>query len=810
LALSKIYAFQKHLFLIVAIAVQAAQCFGQKGLSGQQNGVGQSLIATLDSLNAKANNYFSVHPDEKIYIHFDRTLYLKGEDCWYKAYVTDAGLGPTTISSVLYVDWINPSGKVINHKRLKIQEGGAFGDFSIDSTLEAGTYVVRAYTNWMRNYDHELFFSRQIQVIDPELAYNGTIRTTESSPIDLQFFPEGGTLIAGIKTTIAYKAIDAIGLGLEVNGRIIDEQDNPVTTFKSSRRGMGAFPFISDSSKSFRAVLESGEVFQLPRPSAGGFTLAASNMDPEKIRVRIQAHNVDEPVVYLLGQSRGAICYAESITINKVKDISIDRNQLPEGILHLTLFDINGVPQCERMLFIKKPPTIVADINAGKQQYLPRDSIKITVKVTDQFQEPVQTSLSVAITDADFGNTDHDSENIYTRLLLQSELKGNIENPTWYFESTAPERTYSLDLVMLTHGWSRYNWNKVQKPESELSFLPESGITLRGYILSNDKPINNSPFIFMISDSLQSTVGIYETDSVGYFDIRDLDFLDSTMVEWRVMKKKGIYANRKIELDENANLPPIATFSTRGQISNINSSGWYRKAFETFNKKGVRNFGSGRLLDEVVVKAKRINVVSVGRNQEIVIPTPADLLGVTGQFANRYAPGISSAKLVRISEDQEIWTTPSGGQIIVSIDGYVRSPYDFPLHPVLLLNSVAVHEVEYIAVSGDPYHGYFIGLKTKHPSQIDPPGSIKLRVKGYDVGREFYQPKYGPEDVSSIGPDNRITLYWNSRLSTDKHGIATIKFYNNDITEKFRVVVEGIANAHPISLMRTFGGSIKE
>jgi hypothetical protein len=236
----------------------------------------------------------------------------------------------------------------------------------------------------------------------------------------------------------------------------------------------------------------------------------------------------------------------------------------------------------------------------------------------------------------------------------------------------------------------------------------------------------------------------------------------------------------------------------------------YHKILKTFNNTGVWNFGAAKMLDEVEVKAKRINAISIGMNRQIIVPTAEDLLGVTGQFANRYAPGISAARLVRISEDQEIWTLPSGGRIIVSIDGYVRSPYDFQLNPFLLLNTVAVDEIEYLAVSGDPHNGYFIDLRTKDPSKLDPPGTIKQLVKGYDVAREFYHPKYGPTDVSSIGPDNRITLYWNSSLSTDENGIATINFYNNDITETFQIVVEGIANGKPISLVRTFGARNKE
>ena len=84
-------------------------------------------------------------------------------------------------------------------------------------------------------------------------------------------------------------------------------------------------------------------------------------------------------------------------------------------------------------------------------------------------------------------------------------------------------------------------------------------------------------------------------------------------------------------------------------------------------------------------------------------------------------------------------------------------------------------------------------------------GTIKLAVKGYDSAREFYHPKYGPTDPTTFGPDNRITLFWNANLQTDKEGTAIVKFYNNDATQQFNVVVEGIADGKTISGTQTIG-----
>src|SRR5258708_15054300 len=216
-------------------------------------------LARLDSLVKEADHYSENHRTEEVYVHFDKPFYVLGEESWYKAYVVaGSDLNPTDISSVLNLDWVDPSGKVIRHQRLKIEKGSAAGDFTIDATLREGTYTVRAYTNWMRNDDPELFYSKRINVFNPRTTPSALRHDSARSKIDLQFFPEGGTLVADIKTQIAFKSIDVNGMGIEVTGKILDELNSPVATFRSTHNGMGIFPLIPRARKSYHAILQNG------------------------------------------------------------------------------------------------------------------------------------------------------------------------------------------------------------------------------------------------------------------------------------------------------------------------------------------------------------------------------------------------------------------------------------------------------------------------------------------------------------------------------------------------------------------------
>lgn len=104
-------------------------------------------------------------PQEKVYLHLDKPYYVAGEDIWFKAYIT---VGPfnflSAISNILYVELIDMQDKIVLSRRLPAVSGLSFGDFKLPDTLDEGSYRIRAYTNWMRNFDEALFFDKTVQI----------------------------------------------------------------------------------------------------------------------------------------------------------------------------------------------------------------------------------------------------------------------------------------------------------------------------------------------------------------------------------------------------------------------------------------------------------------------------------------------------------------------------------------------------------------------------------------------------------------------------------------------------------------------
>eukprot|EP01041_Mallomonas_annulata_P025497 gene25497-46551_t len=182
----------------------------------------------VQNIVAKFERYNNELPQEKAYLHLDKPYYTAGETVWFKAYLVEANTHlPDTVSIPLYIELIdNQRGKLLYKKILQLEGGSAAADFMLPDTLKAGYYQLRAYTNWMLNFDENLLFTKDFKVFRPNIV-DEPIKLN-SQEIDFRFFPEGGNLVEGIENRLAYKAVDALGNGLDVSGIILSEKGDTI------------------------------------------------------------------------------------------------------------------------------------------------------------------------------------------------------------------------------------------------------------------------------------------------------------------------------------------------------------------------------------------------------------------------------------------------------------------------------------------------------------------------------------------------------------------------------------------------------
>jgi len=126
---------------------------------------GQGSLSMKDFLTQKFLNYTALVPREEIYIHSDRNDYISGEDMWFKVYLIDRqSMKPTSESKIAYFELLNAENRPIVQKKLFIEGGFAPGQIVLPDTLSTGSYTIRAYTSWMKNFLPDNCFYKSVHI----------------------------------------------------------------------------------------------------------------------------------------------------------------------------------------------------------------------------------------------------------------------------------------------------------------------------------------------------------------------------------------------------------------------------------------------------------------------------------------------------------------------------------------------------------------------------------------------------------------------------------------------------------------------
>ena len=529
----------------------------------------------LDSIAYRAMQVGQVMQQERVYLHFDNTAYYLDETMWFKAYVSfGADNRPSTLSKVLYVELVAPEGYVVETKKYKIgDDGSCHGEFELKPLMLSGYYEVRAYTRYMLNWDKSAIFSRVFPVFDKVNAdnwdfknmldrrrgfsSNGKWISAELPEATLEFFPEGGNLVSGLESRVAYELRGENGLFGE--DKITIYEDNaPLLETTPSHMGKGSFVFTPKDGAKYRAEVtitnEKGKQkkhkFNLPKAEKEGVVMSVKD-DGGNIIVDIRNNFRDKTELGFVLLHRGTMGYYRKFnTATGCSSFTFAKDSLREGVSRAVIFADSITPLAERHFFITHDAlqqsdnrTVKLNVTANGSQ--PNDAMlsphqKVTIKVSRDDGKPItgESDLSLTVSDAIGKQTTSYSHNMYTYMLLGSELKGYIPDAAQYFDPDNANRHKQLDLVMLTHGWTSYDWSKLTRNVINDLQPIERGITIKGHFLLKTKnndfgsygkakvvPQKNTLTRFDIStDGKSVQTSTFRTDSTGSFVIETDDF----------------------------------------------------------------------------------------------------------------------------------------------------------------------------------------------------------------------------------------------------------------------------------------------
>ncbi len=770
----------------------------------------------LQKITDQLEKWTIEQPVEKAYLQLDKPYYAAGDDIWFKAYVvTGANHRLSTLGSVLNVELIDDRDSITRSIKLPLYFGTASGDFALPDTLRPGTYHIRAYTNYMRNAGAAYFFNKAVTIINPVVttpppSKKQLLKPATGKP-DVQFFPEGGYLVTGITSKVAFKAVGSNRLGAEVKGSVTDNTGKTVSSFNSTHLGMGIFEMTPVAGAIYQAnvIFADGSTSTIALPAATdkGSVLTIDDSDPENLMVKIFISRqllLDDTSrqFVLVGQSGGKIYYAAKSKPGLALFTSvIPKNKFPSGIAQFTLFANNGEPLNERLVFINRPDQLKLNVTADNNTYAPRQKVKINIDAKNSDDKPVVGSYSVAVTDETKVPVNEDNENnIFANLLLTSDLSGYVEQPAWYFNHTDENAHAALDVLMLTQGYRRFEWKKILNDDFPLlQYHPENSLQIAGTVLTPDgKPVVKGKVTLLDIDSARYSRDTV-TDDRGRFLFKNMSFSDSVrfIIQARTDKNKN---NVVIKLDRTA--PEGISGTANFEVKSIEAQTVYaQNSKQLYNIQ--RKFGLGNHvipLQEVIIREKRqalknsSNLNGPGNANQVVSRKELEGLACVD-----IADCLQGKLLGVVFRGGIPYSTRGHGPMQVIVDGiYEDGNFLTTINSTDIQTIEVLRDISYTAIYGGRGSNGLIIITTRHGGDIDPAtpiagkGITPYNPKGYYKARVFYSPQYDDPKTNTQLADLRTTIFWKPDLFTGKDGKTFFEFFNAGSAGTYRVVVEGI------------------
>ena len=665
--------------------------------------------------------------------------------------------------------------------------------------------------------------------------------------LKLSFFPEGGALVDGVNSVVAFEATDQWGRKCEVEGHITEKYKKEIVCrFKATSRGRGIFPFCPAKGKRYQAHVtykDKKYEFELPETDPTGCVLRLSPpMVGEDMTFQILCPPgmQSKPLAWTL-QCRGALTDYDTLSSRTSMTFIIPQERMKVGVNQLTVFDEAGKVLADRLFFVCPPrETVTLTTSQLPDSLQPYEKINLNLRLQNRSGWPVQGNFSLSVTDADELDHDtYDTGDIRSELLLTSDIKGFVEDVDSYFRHTSDNAMVAdIDMLMRVQGWRhhkwnrgwrRYNWYTMAGVEPfEYRYTPEKGLGIDGYIISEDfdyrKGNYASPYLYDRIPNLKvwaslnvDGIVINETgyadstasysipfEPIFYGEVPMSILLEDTLSQVsRKRKKKSRLVNSQIVINRAFSPRPLPY--SYYQHKSPSEDKWFDVSVN------ADAYSTERELQEVNIKKRRKRswniyidrpelIIDYFKEWNFIIdrgtPWCNGYYGVSSDYHEDYR--MSFPALTYSLHRLGIYR-PGGFVDDDSISIKARNSYVMPKTIKVYSNLLGRENIEenYQSSSSVPYYVVVERVK-KSESPVYPPFLSKHGVRdtfyeGYSHSVEYYARDYSGCALPDTA-DYRRTLHWEPDVWTDNLGRASVSFYNNKRTKKLHIRAEGFTS----------------
>jgi hypothetical protein len=769
--------------------------------------------SNIDSLAKYLLKYAGSFDKEKILLQTDRRIYTSRETIYFKAFLIDSITNQLRSKpKKLYVDLVNDDDRVLGQLLLNTSNLKTSGEFFLNDSLEEGYYWIRAYTQKMISENLAGITVTPVYVVNPrkrnsdEMWEKKEIMDSPATPL-VQVFPEGGNIISGLNSTVALKVTDQHGNPMVVQGILKDNADREYAKFTTNAGGLAKFSFYPIWYHRYAIYLlkknKYDSVAPLPRINFFASQLAVIEQTDNHITVRIALEDSiysKDYTTYLFAISGDSICY--SAMGKGMYESQIPLNNFSHGIARLVLFNAKKQLLSERDIFIKKENYHIS-IHTDKENYAPRENVKVDLTVTDKNDKPLLAALAFAVTDTRITDTITDDN-------MNDTLRNFSAEDADLVMLTCKKKYADLSVAdTLTRLETINNPEKTPIRGSSEEKYNDSSFTISGMVVNKKNEPVAKKLVTIFSNKNYVFVNTDITDIKGRFKFYVPDYSDSMKFVVQVGNLKGKKEDEYKIVYDTSRMPHFTTpvylktkFTFDEKLKTILNQLYYLDSVQ---------IGTGKeWLKPVLINRRKKKEVDYDETKRV---SPFSHI-ITQKMLNRGANMAGNALLMipgvhstgnSIAIGGPVSTQGNPGQPLVVLNGVAMDSASLGANVLDFVNSIPESIIDFIEVLTGP-EGAIYGMQggngvilintSSHSrrNETNLTGLSSFYQGGFHTPYPFNMPDYNNKGTkASKMPDLRTTIYWNGDIITDKDGRASFNFFTADMTATYFITITGIS-----------------
>ncbi|TRW25223.1 hypothetical protein FMM05_07915 [Flavobacterium zepuense] len=757
--------------------------------------------AKKDAIAKSLNDYFFLER-ENIHIQLNKTVFMTNEQIWFKGYVFHRRKNLPFFTTVnIYGALMDETGKILETKLFYGNIGSFSGSFKLNNTFKSGKYYLQFYTNWMNNFTEDESAVYDVTVINAASGAGNALAKADPSKINIDLYPEGGTMVNGTANSIGVTVSDCNHEPLPVSTvEIVDGAGKPFKTVQVNKLGNGRFDLPANTGQGFKAIVAIEGIKHeqlLPTPQLKGIALEVSNYAiPDKTMVTIRTNKLTadsyagKPLYILVHQDEQALLYDLNFNTGTEVKMALQNTDLFPGINTIRILDADLNQLAERLIYKHAGQTLTSTVAKAGQNV---ENLELTGKTS-------APNLNISVSALpDNTRSFNETNDIFSSFWLLPYIDGHKKvSGKYYFANFSKGKAYELDLFLMGQK-SKYNWTSIKNNPPQNKFPFDIGLTLKGSLpKSAGDPKGTRVRLYALSSALEETVDV---DSKGDFTYENIIIPDSTFVNFSMFRKgekpkeltllpQLLNANRKFF---KMYTPPMRCYAPDGTTA-LSTPNIFQENIE---------------LEEVTIEGKKLKYAKVSGN--------GNLRGykITQQEINSYNSLLNFIKFNSsfVVNDNSVNVTIYSSRNSTSLNGAPPKPVIYidgmQVYDYDLLRTISMNEVDEIYMNPHaivPSVRNFMGIIRIYLNHNYKPKSKttlpEIIVKnGYEKILPFENVIYNTTDDEGFASFGVID--WDANIMTDETGAFNLTIPNTG-QKTIKLWIEGFsADGKLISEIKT-------